>query len=449
MSHVLYRDLRGPMPTVVGGKGLWVKDDAGREYLDAVSGGAAVSCLGHGEPRIAAAVKAQLERIAYYHTSFFTSEPAEQLADLLIEQAPAGLDRVLFCSGGSEATEAVLKLARQYWVERGRPQKQRIISRLQSYHGATIGALSIGGNLARREMYAPFLFDAHLIEPCYPYRHRRTGETDAEYGSRAADALERAILELGPENVAAFVAEPVVGATLGCVPAAPGYLARVREICDRHEVLLILDEVMCGRGRTGYAYACAEDGVSPDLLTLAKGLGGGYQPIGAVLASDRVVAAIGEGSGALRHGYTYMAHPVACAAALEVQRIIDEENLLTNVRQRGEQLLGDLRDRFADHPHVGEVRGRGLFVGIELVADRSDKRPFEPSLALNARVKQAALERGLLVYPGGGTIDGRRGDHVLLAPAYTVTAGEIDQICDRLAQSLADALANLPAAATT
>lgn len=444
MSHVLYRDLRGPMPTVVGGKGLWVKDDAGREYLDAVSGGAAVSCLGLGEPRIAEAVKAQLDRIAYYHTSFFTSEPAEQLADLLIAQAPAGLDRVLFCSGGSEATEAVLKLARQYWVERGRPQKQRIISRLQSYHGATIGALSIGGNLARREMYAPFLFDAHLIEPCYPYRHRRAGESDAEYGIRAADALERAILELGPENVAAFVAEPVVGATLGCVPAAPGYLARVREICDRHEVLLILDEVMCGRGRTGYAYACTKDGVSPDLLTLAKGLGGGFQPIGAVLASDRIVAAISEGSGVLRHGYTYMAHPVACAAALEVQRIIDEENLLANVRQRGEQLLGGLRDRFADHPHVGEVRGRGLFVGIELVADRSDKRPFEPNLAVHARIKQAALARGLLVYPGGGTVDGRRGDHVLLAPAYRVTADEIEQISERLTQAMSDVFTARP-----
>lgn len=443
MSYVLHRNLRQTPPTAVSGCGLWVTDGEGREYLDAVSGGAAVSCLGHSEPRVSGAIAEQLARLPYYHNSFFTTEPAEQLAEALIADAPEP-GRVMYCSGGSEAVEAALKLVRQYWVERGRPQKQRIIARRQSYHGATIGALSVGGNLARREVYAPLLFDAHLIEPCYPYRHRRPEESAADYGRRAADELERAILELGPENVGAFICEPVVGATLGCVPAAPGYLVRVREICDRHDVLLVFDEIMCGSGRTGHAYACLEDGVWPDLLTLAKGMGGGFQPVGAVIVAERVVDALRGGSGALRHGYTYMAHATACAAALAVHRVVAEENLLTNVRARGEQLMGELHQRLSEHPHVGEIRGRGLFVGLELVAEREAKRPFAPELGLYARIKRTALERGLLVYPGGGTVDGHRGDHVLLAPAYIASAQEISEIVRRLAGTLEQAFAELP-----
>lgn len=440
MTHVLHRNLRDTPPTVVSGRGVWVTDAEGRTYLDAVSGGAAVSCLGHGDPRVTEAIRQQLDRIAYAHTSFFTSEPAERLADILIATAPQGLTHVLFCSGGSEAVEAALKLARQTWVERGRPDKQRIIARRQSYHGATLGALSVGGNLARRELYAPMLFDAHLIEPCYAYRLKEAGESDEDYGRRAAGLLEEAILDLGPDTVAAFIAEPVVGATLGCVPAAPGYLQRVREICDRYDVLLILDEIMCGSGRTGEPFACVGDGVTPDLLVTAKGLGGGYQPIGAVLVGERVVDAVRDGSGTLRHGYTYMAHPVACAAALEVQRIIADDDLLANVRERGVQLRRSLECRFADHPNVGDIRGRGLFIGVELVAECNRKTPFDPGLELHARVKQAALEEGLMVYPGGGTVDGRRGDHVVLAPAYTITADEIEEVVNRFARALDHAL---------
>ncbi len=436
MTSVLHRSLRQPPPCAVSGHGLWVRDAEGRDYLDAVSGGAAVSCLGHGEPRVVEAMRRQAETLAFAHSSFFTSEPAEALAELLLAQAPAGLSRVLYCSGGSEAMEAALKLVRQTWIERGRPEKARVIARRQSYHGATLGALSIGGNLARRAPYAPLLFDAHLIEPCYAYRLQRAGESAEAYGRRAADALEQAIVELGPDSVAAFVAEPVVGATLGCVPAAPGYLRRVREICDRYEVLLILDEIMCGTGRTGSFFACAEDGVRPDLVTLAKGLGGGFAPIGAVVAGEAVVAALRDGSGQLRHGYTYMGHPVACAAALAVQQIVAEEGLLEAVRRRGADLRCALETAFAGHPHVGDIRGRGLFLGLELVAERAGKTPFDPELGIAAALKAAALEEGLMVYPGAGTVDGRRGDHVLFAPAYTVSEEEIAEIVRRFGRAL-------------
>jgi len=440
MTRILHRQLAKPMPTVVAGQGVWLEDSAGKRYLDAVSGGAAVSCLGHGHPRIAAAIAEQLSRVAYAHGSFFTSDPAEKLAALLLDGAPPGLSRVVFSSGGSESTECALKLVRQTWVERGQPRKNRVIARKQSYHGATTGALSVSGNLPRRTVYAPMLFDVHFIEPCYAYRLQRAGETEAEYGRRAADELEKAILELGADNVAAFIAEPVVGATLGCVPAARGYLKRIREICDQYDVLLVLDEIMCGTGRTGTFYACAEDGVCPDILTIAKGLGGGYQPIGATLVSERIVGTLEQGSAQLRHGFTYMGHPVACAAALAVQQTVLEENLLDNVQARGLQLKNRLADTLAGHPNVGDVRGRGLFVGVELVADRADKQPFDPAHAVHARVKAAALEAGLMVYPGGGTIDGQYGDHVVFAPAYTVADGEIDEIVDRFALSLDTAL---------
>ena len=445
MTSVLHRSFGANLPTVVSGRGLWLRDSRGKEYLDAVSGGVAVSCLGHGDTRIADAIAEQLASVAFAHGSFFTSEPAEALADILLGTAPAGMERVLFCSGGSEAMEVALKLVRQTWVERGCPAKSRIIARRQSFHGATIGALSIGGNLARREAYAPMLFDAHFIDPCYAYRHQRPDETEANYGARAADALEAAIVELGPETVAAFVAEPVVGATLGCVPAVEGYLRRIREICDRHDILLVLDEIMCGSGRTGEAYACLADGVSPDIVTIAKGLGGGYQPIAAVVVGHQVVDAIRNGSGLLKHGFTYMAHPVACAAALAVQRVVIQDDLLANVRRQGALLDRALRDSLGDHPHVGNIRGRGLFVGVELVADRDTKAPFDPALALHTRVKSAALEHGLMVYPGGGTVDGYRGDHVLFAPAYTVTGDEVHEIVGRFQRSLDAALREIAA----
>ncbi|MCT8999783.1 aspartate aminotransferase family protein [Chelativorans intermedius] len=439
MTRLLHRQIHAELPMAVGGRGVELFDSHGRAYIDA-SGGAAVSCLGHGHPDVVAALQRQAEKLAYAHTSFFTSEPAEALAERLVADAPAGISHAYLVSGGSEAVEAALKMARQYFVEKGEPQRGRIVARRQSYHGNTLGALAAGGNAWRRASFQPLLVETHHIDPCYAYRYRQPGESEEAYGRRAADALEAKLLELGPETVMAFVAEPVVGATAGAVPAAPGYLARIREICDRYGVLLILDEVMCGMGRTGTMHACEQDGVAPDLLAIAKGLGGGYQPIGAVLLSRRIFDAFAEGSGFFQHGHTYMGHPMACAAALAVQEVIARDGLLANVREMGAYLRERLEMRFADHPHVGDIRGRGLFLGLELVADRETKEPFDPALKLHARVKTQAMARGLMVYPAGGTIDGSRGDHVLLAPPFILDAPTAETIVERLGQALDAAL---------
>ena len=445
-SHVLHRQSRSGLPLAARGDGPYIVDSEGRRYLDA-SGGAAVSCLGHSHPAVIEAIKEQLDRLPYAHTGFFTNEPAERLADHLIEQAPGDLDRVYFVSGGSEANETAIKLARQYFLEIGQPERCRFIARERSYHGNTLGALAIGGNPMRREPYLPLLIESSHIEPCYAYRHQRPEESDEAYGRRAADALEAEILRLGPERVAGFFAETVVGASAGAVPPAPGYFERVREICDRHGVLLILDEVMSGMGRTGTLYACEQDGVAPDLLTCAKGLGAGYQPIGALLLSRQIHEAIARGSGAFQHGFTYIGHATACAGALAVQRTIEREGLLDNVRERGAELMALLRERFGDHPRVGDIRGRGLFVGLELVAERAAKAPFDPALKLFAAVKAEAMRRGLMCYPAGGTADGLRGDHILLAPPFIVESGHLAVIVETLGGALDAALADLPAAA--
>lgn len=439
MSHVFHRHTGSLPPTAVGGEGPYLIDAAGKRYLDA-SGGAAVSCLGHGHPAVIEAIQEQIGRMAFAHTAFFTSEPAEALADALAAAAPGDLDRVYFVSGGSEAVEACLKLARQYFLEVGEPQRYRIVARRQSYHGNTLGALAAGGNLWRRRPFAPMLAEGHHIAPCYAYREQRPGESDEAYGRRAADALEAKLLELGPETVAAFLCEPVVGATLGAVPPAPGYLARIRAICDRYGVLLIFDEVMCGMGRTGTLFACEQDGVAPDLMAIAKGLGAGYQPIGAMLVATHVYQAIERGSGFFQHGHTYMGHATACAAALAVQRVIAEGDLLANVRRRGAELEAALRERLGEHPNVGDIRGRGLFLGLELVAERASKAPFDPALAVHRRLKAEAMARGLICYPMGGTIDGERGAHVLLAPPFIIDEGHVAEIVERLAAALEAAL---------
>lgn len=442
-SHVLHRHCQMELPVAARGDGPFIVDANGNRYLDA-SGGAAVSCLGHSHPEVIAAIKAQLDTIPYAHTGFFTNQAMEDLADLLIADAPSDathrLDRVYFVSGGSEAMETALKLARQYYLETGRPERRHIISRRQSYHGNTLGALAAGGNLWRRTPFEPLLIETHQIAPCYAYREARDGESPEAYGRRAADELEAKIQELGPETVMAFLAEPVVGATAGAAPAVPGYLKRIREICDRHGVLLILDEVMCGMGRTGYRYACAEDGVVPDLLAMAKGLGAGYQPIGAVLIGTAVYEAIASGSGFFQHGHTYMGHPTACAASLAVQQVIDREGLLQRVRDLGDHLDAKLNERLGQHPHVGDIRGRGLFRGLEIVADRETKAPFAPSLKLHARIKKAAMADGLMIYPMGGTIDGQNGDHVLLAPPFIVDEALIERIVDGTATAIETAI---------
>jgi adenosylmethionine-8-amino-7-oxononanoate aminotransferase len=442
MTRLLHRQIHHAYPRAAGGEGIHLVDGAGRRYIDA-SGGAAVSCLGHQHPAVLAAMHAQLDQLAYAHTSFFTTDVAEALGEELLAQAPSGMSHVYLVSGGSEAVEAALKMARQYFVERGEPQRRHFISRRQSYHGNTLGALGVGGNAWRRAQFAPILTETHYIDPCYAYRYRDAGESDEAYGVRAADQLEAKIRELGAENVIAFVAETVVGATLGAVPPAPGYLRRVRDICHKHGILLILDEVMCGMGRTGTLHACTQDGVAPDLMTVAKGLGGGYAPIGATFVARHVFDAFSQGSGMFQHGHTYVGHPLACAAALAVQRTVREEGLLANVQARGAQLEQGLRARLRDHPHVGDIRGRGLFWGVELVAGRGSKAPFDPARRLHADIKSAAMARGLLVYPMGGTIDGRAGDHVLLAPPFICDAGAIDAIVDRLADSIDAAIEGL------
>ncbi|WP_138471049.1 aspartate aminotransferase family protein [Poseidonocella sp. HB161398] len=432
MSHVFPRQIKSPPPVAVSGDGCYLVDAAGKRYFDG-SGGAAVSCLGHGDPEIVAAVQAQVAQLEFAHTGFFTSEPAEKLADLLISKAPGGIDRVYFVSGGSEATEAAMKLARQYHVERGEKQRRHIIARRQSYHGNTLGALAAGGNAWRRAQFEPMLADMRHIAPCYEYAEKQPGETPEAYGQRVAQELEDEILALGPDTVIAFMAEPVVGATLGAVPAVPGYFRRIREICDKYGVLLILDEVMCGMGRTGHLFACEAEGVAPDILCIAKGLGAGYQPIGAMLCTGAIYDTIAGGSGFFQHGHTYIGHPTACAAGLAVVTAILERGLLGNVAGMGAALEDALRARFGQHPHIGDIRGRGLFRGLEFVADRDSRRPFDREEAIAPRLKKAAFEAGLICYPMQGTRDGRLGDHMLLAPPFIMGPEHVDEIVDKLA----------------
>jgi adenosylmethionine-8-amino-7-oxononanoate aminotransferase len=431
-SRVLHRSLRETPPKAIGGEGVYLFAEDGRRVIDA-SGGAAVSCLGHQHPRVIAAIAKQASTLAYAHTAFFSSEPAEALAETLVGHEPGGLAYAYFVSGGSEAIEASIKLARQYFIERGEPQRQHFIARRQSYHGNTLGALAAGGNAWRRAPYAPLLSAAFShVTPAFAYHEKHDGESDAQFVARLAAELEAEFQRLGPDTIAAFLAEPVVGATAGAVTAPDGYFKAVREICDRHGALLILDEVMCGMGRTGTMHAWQQEGVAPDIQAIAKGLGGGYQPIGAMLASGKIIDTIRAGSGAFQHGHTYLAHPLACAAALAVQDVIRQDGLLDQVRERGKQLEQRLTERFGNHRHVGDIRGRGLFQAIELVADRGTRSSFDPALKLNQKIKAEAFANGLGCYPGGGTVDGVRGDHVLLAPPYIASADEIDLIVDKL-----------------
>ena len=439
MSHIFPRHSRATPPTASHGQGPYLFDTTGKAYLDG-SGGAAVSCLGHCDPDVIAAVQAQVEKLAFAHTGFFTSEPAEALADHLIARAPGDLDRVYLVSGGSEATEAAIKLARQYHVERGQPQRRHLIARRQSYHGNTLGALAAGGNEWRRAQFDPLLISVSHITPCYEYLLRRADESAEAYGLRAAQELEDEILRLGPDTVIGFMAEPVVGATMGAVPAVEGYFRRIREICDRYGVLLILDEVMCGMGRTGHLFACNADGVVPDILCIAKGLGAGYQPIGAMLCSGAIYDAISDGSGFFQHGHTYLGHPVAAAGALAVLQKLEREALVERAAQIGAKLHQALTERFGQHAHIGDIRGRGMFLGLELVEDRGEKRPFDPALGVARKVKAAAFEAGLICYPMAGTRDGRAGDHVLLAPPFILAEDQITELVDKLETGITQAL---------
>ena len=437
MSHILYRDNIGhALPVAVAGDGPYLIDAAGRRYIDA-SSGAAVSCLGHSNEAVRKAVRDQIDQLAFAHTRFFTTAPAERLADDLVNGAPAHLTKVWLTCGGSEAVEAALKLTRQYFVESGQPQRKFIIARRQGYHGNTFGALSASGNIWRRRPFEPMLIGSmQHIAPCFAYRYQGADESAEAYGLRMANELETKIIELGSENVAAFIAETVVGATLGAVTATPGYFRRIREICDQYGVLLILDEVMCGMGRTGTRYACEQEGIAPDMLTVAKGLGAGYLPIGALLVAEKIHRAIERGSNIVMHGHTFTGHPVACAAALATQNEIRAHDLLANVRRQGQALYAALNDRFGSHPNVGDIRGRGLFMALEFVADRRTKQPFDPALKINARIKDAGMENGLICYPAGGIVDGKSGDHVMLAPPFIVNASHIAEIVDKLGRTV-------------
>ena len=439
-SHVFPRHCHSVLPTAVGGDGCYLIDQSGKRYFDG-SGGAAVSCLGHSNDRVREAIKEQVDQLAFAHTGFFTTDPAEELAEMLINNAPGDLDRVYFVSGGSEAVEAAIKLARQYHLERGDVNRRHLIARRQSYHGNTLGALSAGGNEWRRRQFAPLLVEMSHIAPCYEYADRGTDESPEAYGLRVAQELEDEILRLGPDSVMAFIAEPVVGATLGAVPAVPGYFKRVREICDQYGVLLILDEVMCGMGRTGHLFACDADGVAPDILCIAKGLGAGYQPIGAMLCTSTIYDAIAGGSGFFQHGHTYIGHPVAAAAGRAVVSELLEQDLISRVKSQGAKVEAALRARFGQHAHVGDIRGRGLFWGLELVEDRGEKRPFAPERGLAGKFKKAAFNAGLICYPMPGTRDGRLGDHILLAPPFILEDSDIAFMTDCLSQALDEVLA--------
>ena len=430
-GSVFYRNPGHQYPVGMRGEGVYLYDSSGKQYLDG-SGGAAVSCLGHSNAEVIEAIRDQVGKLAFAHSAFFTNEPQEALADGLAARFPEDDARVYFSAGGSEANETALKLAKQYWMAKGQPSKSVFISRNQSYHGNTLGALSLSGSPGRRAIYQAIISDWPKIDPCYAYRLQRQDETDADYAERAANTLEEAILAEGPENVAAFVAETVSGATLGAVAAVPGYFKKIREICDRHDVLLILDEVMSGSGRCGDYFAFEHEGVCPDIVTLAKGLGGGYQPLGAVICRDRVYSAIVDGSGEFAHGHTYMGHATACAAGVAVQSVLEKQNLLDNVVARGEQLRSLLRTTFESHPHVGDIRGRGLFVGIELVKDKTTKEPPASELGLPSWLKNRAMEEGLVCYPGGGTVDGKNGAHVLLAPPFIYSEAHVEELVAKL-----------------
>jgi adenosylmethionine-8-amino-7-oxononanoate aminotransferase len=430
---VLYRAPRQRYPLAVSARGMRITDSNGKRYLD-MSGGAAVSCLGHGDPDVIAAIHAQLQQLAFAHTAFFTNEPQEQLAAALAARFHDPGARVYFLSGGSEANETAFKIAWQYWAARGSPTKKIIISREHSYHGNTFGGLSVSGNELRRRASAAPLIDWPRIPPCYQYRELQAGEDLESYSARAATYLQDAIDKCGAENVAAFICEPVVGSSLGVVAATPGYLQRIRDICDNNDILMIADEIMCGSGRTGNYFAHQFDGVTPDIVTVAKGIGGGYQPLAAAVIGSGVASVLTESGFA--HGHTYIGHATACAAGVAVQQALDRYDLLQRTQALGERFLSLLRDAFAHHPHVGDVRGRGLFVGIELVHEVATREGFADRRGLPEELRILAMEQGLICYPGGILVNDKTVPHIMLAPPMIAEDRHLLECVDKLTATL-------------
>lgn len=426
---LLHRSLFHKPDPVTHSSGIHLTLSTGRTIVDAC-GGAAVACIGHNNEEVIAAATQQMRNVSYVHTGAYTTSSAEDLASIILDGNPYGLEKAYFVSSGSEAMDAAMKLARQYFFEKGESQRRNFVARKQSYHGTTLGALSLSSNLPRKVPYEPlFMNNVSHVSPAYAYQYQLATESDAQYVARLAQELETEFQRLDPATVIAFVAEPIVGATSGCVPAPPGYFRAVRSLCSRYGILLILDEIMCGSGRSGssFAFEQEEDAV-PDILTIGKGLGGGYAPIAGVLVGEKVVGGLRGGTGMFNHGHTYQAHPLSCASALAVQKIIKREDLVARCKLMGIFLERDLRAALQGRKYVGDIRGRGLFWGIEFVQDKGTKTSFEPEVEFGYRVQRKAFELGVAVYPGAATVDGVRGDHVLVAPPYTVTEAELREI---------------------
>jgi adenosylmethionine-8-amino-7-oxononanoate aminotransferase len=435
-TDVIHRDLNRTWPVIDRGDGIYLYDTEGKRYIDGSGGSAAVTAVGHGVPEVVEAMTAQAKRLAFAPTHAFTTEPIEDCARLIVEKfAPAGMDRVFFCSSGSEANENAIKMAIQYHRERGQSQKQIIISRWNSFHGLTMATLALSGHTGRRRNLASALPQSVHIAPCYRYRY--ADPRDESYGATAAMELDRTIRNLGPENVAAFIAEPVVGATLGAVPGERSYFQRIRRICDEHNVLLISDEVMTGFGRTGLAFGIDHWGETPDLITCAKGIAGGYSPLGAVIARSEIVSEVRQRSGSFMIGGTASGNPLSSATAIAVLNYIVEHDLISNSAEVGWYFLEQLKHLKEIHPIIGDVRGLGLLVGLEFVRDRRTKEPFPVELSVAKRISAETFERGLLSYPGQGTADGTKGDHIMYAPPLTITKAQVDELITILDESIA------------
>ncbi|KAK1142419.1 hypothetical protein N8T08_007971 [Aspergillus melleus] len=435
--HLLHRSLIEEPSLVEKANGVELYLSNGQTVIDACAG-AAVAAIGHGDEEVHQAIINQLAKVSYVHTQSYTTAAAEELANFILEGSPYGLEKAFFVGSGSEAVESALKLARQYFYEKGESQRIHFVARKQSYHGNTLAAMSISGNLARKVPYQGFAYP-HVshVSPAYAYRYKGDTETEEQFTTRLLQEIEDEFLRIGPEKVIAFIAEPVVGATSGCVAAPRGYFAGVRELCNKYGILLILDEIMCGIGRTGSFFAFEqEQDVIPDILTVAKGLGGGYAAISGVLIHNKVIDVLRQGSNAYNNGHTYQAHPTSCAAALAVQKIVRREGLVSRCADMGRVLEELLHIELRDCRSVGDIRGRGLFWAVEFVRDKKSKESFDPALKFGLRVQQAAFEKGVAIYPGAGSVDGFRGDHVLLAPPFIITEEQLKTICRVLREAI-------------
>ncbi|WP_126427718.1 aspartate aminotransferase family protein [Brevibacillus marinus] len=440
-SYVIKPELGKTYPLVTHGKGVYLYDQSGNAYLDGCSG-AVTAGIGHAVPEIAEAMYEQARKVSFAYRSHFTSEAAETLAGKLAEWAPGSLKYSFFVNSGSEATETAQKIAIQYWQERGYPRKNKMLSRWMSYHGITIGALSMSGHVLRRKRFVPLLADYPNVPAPYCYRCPYALSPDS-CSSRCLDELETAIQRIGAENIAAFIAEPVIGAAGGAVVPPAGYYQRVREICDRNQILFIADEVMTGIGRTGRRFGIDHWGVAPDIMTLGKGLSAGYTPLAAALVSEEIVATIARGSGSIMAGHTYSANPQSSAIALAVLRYVEQHRLVENARLQGEYLLRQLKQLAADFSLVGDARGLGLLCALEFVRDKRTKAPFALSEGVGQRIIDRAFAKGLIIYPALGGIDGQAGDAVIIAPPLVISRDELDELIRLLREAIAEVQAEL------